>query len=195
MSALPASVGGILTVPPPATGVAPSRAAPQAGPPQTNGVLYCANFPLPPQEIDLLAAAGLNPAGEGQVNPGQGVVFRYETGLAATVFFSVIAPAGGNSWVCLQADSGDGYWFDLAGCVFTGKAVGATGQFLLPLGPYGTPAVLQQTRLLGQQPAASFFNPFPAPGRFRFTGQGGQGGSGSGAAVLVTIRYRPVPLR
>ena len=194
MSSLPAAVGNI-TSPLAGTGPPPSRTAPQASGPQTNGLVYCANFPLPPVEADLLSVAGLNPPGEGQINPNWGVVFRYETGLVATVTFTVAQPASGNSWITLQGDNGDAQWFDLSGCVTTIKNVGQSASFLIYAGPYGTPAVLQQTRQNGQQPAANFFNPTPAPGRFRFTGQGGSAASGSGGAVLATIRYRPLPLR
>lgn len=167
-----------------------------AAAPQKNGLPYCANAPLPPREADLLNVAGQNPAGEPGVNPAAGVALRWESGLQASVAFTVTRTVASNtSYVVLQGDYGDGNWFDLAGCVFTKTNQGETGLFVLPCGPYGTPAVLQQTRVAGQAPAANFFNPAVAPGKFRFVGQGASGGSGSAAAVQVSITYRPMPLR
>ena len=163
-----------------------------------DGLAYCANFPLPPAESDLMQKPGQNPAGQPVVFLGDGVPSVFGSGVSASVFFNVTSAApNAPAWVVLQGSDGDQRWFDLSGCVFNGPfAAGQTALFVLPAGPYGTPTVLQQTRKLGQAPAASFFNPFPMPGNFRFLGQGPGSGSGSsGPGITVSIFYRPVPPR
>ncbi len=198
MSALPQSVGSILS-PPLSTGLPPSRvASAQAGKFRTDGLAYCANFPVPPTEQDLMSVAGLNPPGEGVINPGQGVASIFGQGVVATVTFTIAQALVSNpgTYVILQGDNGDGNWFDICGCIWQGSGpVGTQVSFLLFSMPQGTPAVLQQTRTPGTQPAANFFNPTPPLGRYRFVGKGSAQGSGSGTSVLVSIFYRLPPLR
>ena len=162
-----------------------------------DGLSYCVGLPLPAAEADLLQQPGLNPAGEPGVSPGQGVLTLWGTGLTASVLFQVQAPfKAGQAFVVCQGDDGNDSWFDLAGCLLPANTpVGGSALFLLPLGPFGNVAVLQQTRQPGTPPPANFANPSPMPGRFRFVGQAPGSGSGSGAAVQVSIWYRPTPLR
>jgi hypothetical protein len=170
--------------------------APTTGIVQRDGLTYCVAAPMPSLEADLLNQTGLNPAGFGVVNPGQGVALRYGQAVLASVFFNVLLKVSGTNYVILQGENGDGNWFDISGCVFSGSlAPGQTALFLLPCGPYGTVAVLQQTRAANTAPAANFANPIPPPGRFRFMGKGVAGGSGSGAAVTATVWFRTPPLR
>lgn len=169
--------------------------APTTGIVQKDGLTYCVNAPLPSFEADLIVQTGLNPPGLGVVNPGQGVPLRWGQAVVATVLFTVNQAVTGPLYVVLQGDNADQNWFDVAGCVLTGTLQPATFQFELPCGPYGTVAVLQQTRKLNVAPAANFFNPCPPPGRVRFTGKGAGSGSGSSAAAVVSIYFRLPPLR
>ncbi len=159
----------------------------------TDGLPYATAKTVPAAEASLF-----NQTVPGLFDP---IPVPYEAAVVASIELSVTGgPASNASYVVLQTDLGDGVWYDLAWCIWTGTT--GSANFLLSAGVGGA-NVFQQTRAVGTSPSSSSSNQCPLGARIRFVGKatlgaGGSSSSGSpGAAPIVaaTIKYKLTPLR
>ena len=161
---------------------------------------YCINRVVPAAEGDL---------SDSNNQSGDPISMPFQVGFSASVELSISGnPASNVTYVVAQTDFGDGVWYDVCGCRWTGAS--GTANFFLSGGVSGA-NVLQQTRTSGQDPGANFSNQIVLGGRLRFVGksvltsQAAQGASSSSSSsssagpgpvqqVTATIRYNLIPL-
>jgi hypothetical protein len=161
---------------------------------EADGIVYSQGELMPAAEADLVTVLG---------PPSQSpIVVPYHAAIVAAVELSITPGYSTNStYVVLQSDLGDGNWFDLAWCVWTGVTTSAN--FLLSAGVGGANA-FQQSRAVGTAPSGSGSNQCPLGGRVRFVGKSaltGTPASSSGSSGLLqngafcNIVYRILGLR
>ncbi len=163
--------------------------------PFAGGVQYATAVVMPAAEADLYNGVGGDPI---QVPWGQGIS-------AAVEFTALGAVSSQTSYVVMQTDFGDGIWFDIAWCVWTGTQ--GTANFLLSGGIAGNAALTQLggSRAAGAAPAANGSSLCVLGNRIRFVGKasvtGGSLSSSSSAApgvvgeVAASIKYNILGLR
>lgn len=128
--------------------------------PGTDGIPYAVSVAMPALEGDLFN----RPAPASSPIP-----VLYNMAVSASVELSVSgSPPSQTTYVVLQTDLGDGAWYDLAWCLWTGVA--GSANFLLAAGIAGANSV-QQTRQSGTAPASSGSIQAPLGGRIRFVGK------------------------
>lgn len=167
----------------------------------TDGITYSSAAALPAAEGDLWNGVRFDP-----------IPVPYEAAIVASVELSVVGnPANNSAYVILQTDLGDGVWYDLAWCVWTGTT--GSANFLLSAGVGGANS-FQQSRAVGTAPAGNGSNQCPLGARVRFVGKAtltagsstpgtfdsssSSSGAGTPAAVptvTATIKYKLTPLR
>ncbi len=166
----------------------------------SDGVRYCQRAVMPAAEGDLFNDQGQDP-----------FAIPYQEAISAKITFEVQGAVQTNAtYVVMQTDFGDGLWYDVAWCNFSGLA---QLNFNLTAGVDAVNASTQQTRPVGTAPTPTLgANTVMLGGRIRFVGKATittPGASSSAVAaspssagpgvltpgVLVTIRYKGLGLR
>ncbi len=159
----------------------------------SDGVLYANRSIMPAAEGDLFNAQGQDP-----------FAIPYQEAIAAKITFEIQGNVLSNAaYVVMQTDMGEGIWFDVAWCNFSGIA--GPMHFYMSAGIAGV-LVFQQTRQPGTTPTPSNSgNQMCLGGRIRFVGKATVGASSSSSsssgapapvpAILVSLRYKLLALR